>query len=58
MEGLSNLNIRAHFFFFNPEEELLTPPLNGMILPGITRKSILALAKQWVSLLTSLSTYF
>jgi len=32
------------------EEELLTPPLNGLILPGVTRKSLLDLAREWVSL--------
>ena len=26
----------------------MTPPLNGLILPGITRKSLLELAKNWV----------
>lgn len=31
------------------EKELITPPLNGLILPGITRKSLLELAKSWVS---------
>ena len=29
--------------------ELVTPPLNGMILPGVTRDSILALARDHVS---------
>lgn len=29
------------------EKELRTPPLNGLILPGITRDSILTLARQW-----------
>lgn len=29
------------------ERELITPPLNGLILPGITRDSILHLARQW-----------
>ncbi|XP_014209170.1 branched-chain-amino-acid aminotransferase, cytosolic [Copidosoma floridanum] len=29
------------------EKELITPPLNGLILPGITRKSILALSREW-----------
>lgn len=29
------------------EEELITPPLNGLILPGITRKSLLELAREW-----------
>jgi len=26
---------------------LATPPLNGLILPGITRRSILEMAKEW-----------
>ena len=29
----------------NGEDELITPPLDGTILPGITRDSILTLAK-------------
>ncbi|XP_011501274.1 PREDICTED: branched-chain-amino-acid aminotransferase, cytosolic isoform X1 [Ceratosolen solmsi marchali] len=29
------------------DKELITPPLNGLILPGITRNSILTLAKEW-----------
>ncbi|XP_073999713.1 branched chain amino acid transaminase isoform X2 [Rhodnius prolixus] len=29
------------------ERELITPPLNGLILPGITRASILDLSKEW-----------
>ncbi|CRK96718.1 CLUMA_CG010038, isoform A [Clunio marinus] len=29
------------------ERELITPPLNGLILPGITRDSILHLARDW-----------
>lgn len=29
------------------ERELITPPLNGLILPGITRDSILHLAREW-----------
>lgn len=33
--------------FFLTEKELITPPLNGLILPGITRDSILSLARQW-----------
>jgi branched-chain amino acid aminotransferase len=38
--GTSNI-----FFFLN--EELITPPLEGTILPGITRDSVLSLAKEW-----------
>ncbi|XP_063705410.1 branched-chain-amino-acid aminotransferase [Culicoides brevitarsis] len=36
-------------FFINDlgERELITPNLNGLILPGITRDSILALAREW-----------
>eukprot|EP01124_Arcella_intermedia_P026455 TRINITY_DN4975_c0_g1_i1.p1 TRINITY_DN4975_c0_g1~~TRINITY_DN4975_c0_g1_i1.p1 ORF type:complete len:386 (-),score=69.37 TRINITY_DN4975_c0_g1_i1:65-1222(-) len=29
------------------EKELITAPLDGQILPGVTRKSILELARQW-----------
>lgn len=29
------------------ETELVTPPLDGTILPGVTRDSILQLARQW-----------
>lgn len=29
------------------ERELITPPLNGLILPGIVRHSILNLAREW-----------
>ncbi|KAI9140596.1 aminotransferase [Paraphysoderma sedebokerense] len=31
----------------NGEKELVTPPLDGTILPGVTRDSILALTKGW-----------
>lgn len=29
------------------ERELVTPPLNGIILPGVTRLSLLELAREW-----------
>ncbi|KAM3598139.1 uncharacterized protein V6R79_014037 [Siganus canaliculatus] len=29
------------------EKELITPPLDGIILPGVTRQSLLDLARQW-----------
>ncbi|KAK3700896.1 hypothetical protein QZH41_012704, partial [Actinostola sp. cb2023] len=29
------------------EKELITPPLNGLILPGVTRSSLLALGRKW-----------
>ena len=41
------------------EKELITPPLNGLILPGVTRKSLLELAKSWVGYsLHEISYYF
>ena len=33
---------------FSSEPEIATPPLNGLILPGVTRDSIIQLAKKWV----------
>lgn len=39
-----------NFFVFwkneKGEDELITPPLDGTILPGVTRDSILALCKE------------
>ncbi|XP_013778427.1 branched-chain-amino-acid aminotransferase, cytosolic-like isoform X1 [Limulus polyphemus] len=35
------------------EKELVTPPLNGLILPGVTRQSLLDLAKTWNELKVS-----
>ena len=31
----------------NTERQLLTPALNDLILPGVTRLSLLELARQW-----------
>jgi len=39
------LHYAFHVIFI--EKELVTPPLNGLILPGITRASILELAREW-----------
>ncbi|KAJ2062716.1 branched-chain-amino-acid transaminase bat2 [Coemansia sp. S146] len=40
-----------NFFIFwinaDGEKELVTAPLDGIILPGVTRDSLLALARQW-----------
>ncbi len=36
-----------HFHVF-VEKELVTPPLDGVILPGVTRQSLLDLAREWV----------
>lgn len=32
-----------------PDLELVTPPLNGIILPGVVRQSLLDLGRKWVS---------
>lgn len=32
------------------ETELITPPLDGTILEGVTRQSILELTRKWVNL--------
>jgi branched-chain amino acid aminotransferase len=42
LEEVGSMNI-----FFVIDDEILTPELNGSILPGITRKSVVKLAKHW-----------
>eukprot|EP00794_Sanderia_malayensis_P018105 gene18105-19914_t len=44
---VGTMNIFMYWINENGEEELVTPPLNGLILPGITRKSILESAREW-----------
>ncbi|XP_015252823.1 PREDICTED: branched-chain-amino-acid aminotransferase, cytosolic-like [Cyprinodon variegatus] len=41
------MNIFLHWINEDGEEELATPPLDGIILPGVTRQSILELTKKW-----------
>jgi len=42
VEEVGSMNI-----FFVIDDELITPALNGSILPGVTRDSVLALGKHW-----------
>ncbi len=42
IEEVGSMNI-----FFMIEDDLITPALNGSILPGITRDSVLALGRKW-----------
>ena len=42
IEEVGSMNI-----FFVIDDELITPMLNGSILPGITRDSVIALGKKW-----------
>ncbi|NP_001087994.1 branched chain amino-acid transaminase 1, cytosolic L homeolog [Xenopus laevis] len=49
-EQITEVGTMNLFIFWtneNGEEELVTPPLDGIILPGVTRHSILDLARQW-----------
>jgi len=42
IEEVGSMNI-----FFVIDEEIITPKLNGSILPGVTRKSVIELARHW-----------
>ncbi|CAD6221615.1 GSCOCG00011623001-RA-CDS [Cotesia congregata] len=44
---VGTMNIFMFIINEEGEKELITPPLNGLILPGITRMSILNLAHEW-----------
>ncbi|XP_059490335.1 branched-chain-amino-acid aminotransferase, cytosolic [Neocloeon triangulifer] len=44
---VGTMNIFVLILNENGERELVTPPLDGLILPGITRQSIIELALQW-----------
>ncbi|EDO35327.1 predicted protein [Nematostella vectensis] len=44
---VGTMNMFMFWINENGEKELVTPPLNGLILPGVTRDSLLALAKRW-----------
>uniref|UniRef100_A0A8C5G3W4 Branched-chain-amino-acid aminotransferase n=1 Tax=Gouania willdenowi TaxID=441366 RepID=A0A8C5G3W4_GOUWI len=41
------MNIFLHWINEDGDEELATPPLDGLILPGVTRQSILELTTGW-----------
>lgn len=47
---VGSMNIFMVYINENGDKQLSTPPLNGLILPGITRRSILELASQWEDL--------
>lgn len=47
MTEVGTMNIFIFWENENGEEELVTPPLDGLILPGITRMSLLDLAREW-----------
>lgn len=47
MTEVGTMNLFMFWINEQGEKELITPPLNGIILPGITRKSLLELARSW-----------
>ncbi|XP_059970084.1 branched-chain-amino-acid aminotransferase, cytosolic isoform X1 [Mesoplodon densirostris] len=44
---VGTMNLFLYWINEDGEEELATPPLDGIILPGVTRQSILDLAHEW-----------
>ncbi|XP_039188827.1 branched-chain-amino-acid aminotransferase, cytosolic isoform X1 [Crotalus tigris] len=44
---VGTMNLFLYWQNENGENELATPPLDGIILPGVTRQSILDLARKW-----------
>uniref|UniRef100_A0A8B9JGZ0 Branched-chain-amino-acid aminotransferase n=1 Tax=Astyanax mexicanus TaxID=7994 RepID=A0A8B9JGZ0_ASTMX len=44
---VGTMNLFLYWINEKGEEELATPPLDGIILPGITRQSILDITRQW-----------
>ncbi|RUS80007.1 hypothetical protein EGW08_012241 [Elysia chlorotica] len=49
MTEAGSMNLFVFWVNEKGEEELVTPPLEGgLILPGVTRKSVLEMAREWV----------
>uniref|UniRef100_A0A2K6FJH7 Branched-chain-amino-acid aminotransferase n=1 Tax=Propithecus coquereli TaxID=379532 RepID=A0A2K6FJH7_PROCO len=44
---VGSMNLFLYWINEDGEEELATPPLDGIILPGVTRRCILDLARKW-----------
>lgn len=44
---VGTMNMFVHWINEAGEPEIATPPLNGLILPGVVRKSLIELARQW-----------
>lgn len=44
---VGTMNIFMFYINEDGEKELVTPSLNGLILPGVTRNSILAASREW-----------
>ncbi|XP_064171172.1 branched-chain-amino-acid aminotransferase, mitochondrial [Anguilla rostrata] len=44
---VGTMNLFIYWTTKKGEKELITPPLDGIILPGVTRQSLLDLAREW-----------
>ncbi|CAL8288017.1 unnamed protein product [Boreogadus saida] len=44
---VGTMNLFIYWTAENGEKELVTPPLDGIILPGVTRQSLLDLSRAW-----------
>ncbi|KAJ8251063.1 hypothetical protein GJAV_G00216850 [Gymnothorax javanicus] len=44
---VGTMNLFIYWTTEDGERELVTPPLDGVILPGVTRQSLLDLAREW-----------
>jgi len=44
---VGTMNIFIYMINKSGERELVTPPLNGLILPGVTRQSLIELGREW-----------
>ncbi|CAG0900406.1 unnamed protein product [Darwinula stevensoni] len=44
---VGTMNIFVYLINDKGEKELVTPPLDGLILPGVTRRSLLEMARSW-----------
>uniref|UniRef100_A0A8C5CQ66 Branched-chain-amino-acid aminotransferase n=1 Tax=Gadus morhua TaxID=8049 RepID=A0A8C5CQ66_GADMO len=53
---VGTMNLFIYWTAENGEKELITPPLDGIILPGVTRQSLLDLSRAWVSTSSSTSS--
>ncbi|XP_069056805.1 branched-chain-amino-acid aminotransferase, cytosolic-like isoform X2 [Pleurodeles waltl] len=54
---VGTMNIFLYWINEHGEEELVTPPLNGVILPGVVRRSLLDMSLQWGEFKVSEKTF-
>lgn len=53
--GLNDGNVFAFIINDIGSQELITPPADGLIVPGITRRTVLEMARHWVSWMKGLT---